>query len=65
MPDEPAKPGRLGRLRHPRETRLELVERIGEAYGLVLLLILITFAVMMTLPPEGWGGRVAPSRLPG
>ena len=44
---------------HPRETRLELVERIGEAYGLVLLLILITFAVMMTLPPEGWGGRVA------
>ena len=43
-----------GRLRHPRETRLELVERIGEAYGLVLLLILVTFAVMMTLPPEGW-----------
>ena len=60
MPDEPAKPGRrLGSLRHPRETRLELVERIGEAYGLVLLLILVTFAVMMTLPPEGWGGRVA------
>ena len=51
--------GRLGRFRHPRETRLELVERIGEAYGLVLLLILVTFAVMMTLPPEGWGGRVA------
>ena len=46
-------------LRRPRETRLELVERIGEAYGLVLLLILVTFAVMMTLPPEGWGGRVA------
>ena len=46
-------------MRHPRETRLELVERIGEAYGLVLLLILVTFAVMMTLPPEGWGGRVA------
>ena len=38
---------------------MELVERIGEAYGLVLLLILVTFAVMMTLPPEGWGGRVA------
>ena len=34
-------------------------ERIGEAYGLVLLLILVTFVVMMTLPPEGWGGRVA------
>ena len=60
MPDEPANPGgRLGRFRRPRETRLELVERIGEAYGLVLLLILVTFAVMMTLPPEGWGGRVA------
>ena len=60
MPDERAKPGRrLGSFRHPRETRLELVERIGEAYGLVLLLILVTFAVMMTLPPEGWGGRVA------
>ncbi len=36
-----------------------MVERIGEAYGLVLLLVLVTFAVMMTLPPEGWGGRVA------
>ena len=36
-----------------------MLERIGEAYGLVLLLVLITFAVMMTLPPEGWGGRVA------
>ena len=31
---------------------------MGNAYGLVLILILITFAVMMTLPPEGWGGRV-------
>ena len=49
----------MGGFRHPRETRLELVERIGEAYGLVLVLILVTFAVMMTLPPEGWGGRVA------
>ena len=38
---------------------MELVERIGEAYGLVLLLILVTFVVMMTLPPEGWGGRIA------
>jgi ion channel len=58
--DEPAKPRRRrARFRDPRETRLELVERIGEAYGLVLLLILVTFVVMMTLPPEGWGGRVA------
>ena len=60
MPDEPAKRGsRLGRVRGRRETRLELAERIGDAYGLVLILILITFVVMMTLPPEGWGGRVA------
>ena len=29
-----------------------------DTYGLVLTLILITFTVMMTLPPEGWGGRV-------
>ena len=31
---------------------------MDNAYGLVLALILITFGVMMTLPPEGWGGRV-------
>jgi voltage-gated potassium channel Kch len=42
-----------------RETPLELVERISDAYGLVLVLILTTFVVTMTLPPEGWGGRVA------
>ena len=41
------------------ETPLELVERIGDAYGLVLFLILTTFVVAMTLPPEGAGGRVA------
>jgi hypothetical protein len=35
-----------------------LAQRIADAYGVVLLLILITFGVMMTLPPEGWGGRV-------
>ena len=40
------------------ETRLELAERIADAYGLVLVLITVTFVVMMTLPPEGWGGRV-------
>ena len=50
---------RLGRVRRRRETRLELAERIGDAYGLVLILILTTFVVMMTLPPEGAGGRVA------
>ncbi len=60
MPDEPAKRGgRLRRRRERPETTLELAERIGDAYGLVLLLIMVTFAVMMTLPPEGWGGRVA------
>jgi hypothetical protein len=45
--------------RTPREPLLERIERIGEAYGLVLLLILATFVVAMTLPPEGWLGRVA------
>ena len=41
-----------------RETRLELAQRIANAYGLVLILILTTFVVMMTLPQEGWAGRV-------
>ena len=40
------------------ETVLQFVERIGDAYGLVLVLILTTFVVAMTLPPQGWGGRV-------
>ncbi len=48
-----------GHRRGRRETRLELAERIGDAYGLVLILILVTFVVTMTLPPEGSGGRVA------
>ena len=50
---------RLGFVRRRRETPLELAERIADAYGLVLILIITTFVVMMTLPPEGWGGRVA------
>ena len=37
---------------------LQLLERIGDAYGLVLVLILTTFVVTMTLPPQGWAGRV-------
>ncbi len=45
-------------MRRRRET-LKMAERIADAYGLVLILILITFVVFMTLPPEGWGGRVA------
>jgi voltage-gated potassium channel Kch len=40
------------------ETRLQFVQRIGDAYGLVLVLILTTFVVTMTLPEQGWGGRV-------
>ena len=40
------------------ETVLQLLERIGDAYGLVLVLILTTFVVTMTLPPQGWAGRV-------
>jgi len=47
------------------ETRLERAERIGDAYGLVLLLILTTFVVTVTLPPEGWAGRVAASAVAG
>ena len=59
MPDERAeRASRLGRRRDRGETTLQLAERIGDAYGLVLLLIMVTFVVMMTLPPEGWGGRV-------
>jgi len=41
------------------ETSLQLVERIGDAYGLVLILILTTYVVTVTLPPQGWVGRVA------
>jgi hypothetical protein len=40
------------------ETRLQFVQRIGDAYGLVLVLVLTTFVVTMTLPPQGWAGRV-------
>jgi hypothetical protein len=56
--DDPAQRSRLRRGRRRRETRLELAQRIANAYGVVLILILITFVVMMTLPPEGWAGRV-------
>ena len=49
----------MHRLSRRRETPLELAERIADAYGLVLALIMATFIIMMTLPPEGWGGRVA------
>jgi hypothetical protein len=45
--------------RRRRETRLQVAARIGDAYGLVLILTLTTFLVTMTLPEEGWGGRVA------
>lgn len=44
--------------RHDDETNLQFVERIGDAYGLVLVLILATFVISVTLPPAGWGGRV-------
>jgi hypothetical protein len=52
--------GRARRFAHrpSAETRLQLIERIGDPYGLVLLLILTTFVVTMTLPPRGWLGRV-------
>jgi hypothetical protein len=41
------------------ETWFQRAERIADAYGLVLVLILSTFVVTVTLPPEGWAGRVA------
>lgn len=50
--------GRFPR-RPSNETRLQLAGRIGDAYGVVLILILTTFVVTVTLPPEGWAGRVA------
>jgi hypothetical protein len=57
---ERSRSGRARRLAHrpSAETRLQLIQRIGDAYGLVLLLILTTFVVSMTLPSEGWLGRV-------
>ena len=57
-PPDRSRPRRF-RPRPIGETRLELVERVLDAYGLVLVLILVTFVVTVTLPPEGWGGRVA------
>src|SRR5690242_19522195 len=41
------------------ERFLARLERIADAYGVVLVLILTTFVVTMTLPPNGWAGRVA------
>jgi hypothetical protein len=58
--DGPASPRPRRFVRGPvGESPLQLAERIGDAYGLVLLLVLATFAVTVTLPPEGWAGRVA------
>ena len=61
MPGEGPDPARTRRFVHgpSNETRLQFVQRIGDAHGLVLVLILTTFVVTMTLPPQGWGGRVA------
>ena len=52
--------GRVRRFPHgpSPETRLQLIQRIGDAYGIVLLLILTTFVVSMTLPSHGWLGQV-------
>ncbi len=58
IPPDPARTRRFVH-RPSNETRLQLVGRIGDAYGLVLVLILATFVVTMTLPPEGWVGRLA------
>jgi hypothetical protein len=54
------------RARRPAsETWLQRAERIADAYGLVLVLILTTFVVTVTLPPEGWIGRVLASVVTG
>ena len=42
-----------------RDAWIVRAERVADAYGLVLTLILTTFVVVATLPPQGWGGRVA------
>ena len=65
MADERAQRGSGASLRGRRETPLELAERIGDAYGLVLLLITVTFVVMMTLPPKAGAGASPPSPSPG
>ena len=60
VPEGPDPARRRRFVRGPsQETRLQFVQRIGDAYGLVLVLILTTFVVTMTLPPQGWVGRVA------
>ena len=61
MPDEAAGPAGSGQPppAHRHETPLEFADRIADAYGLVLFLILTSFVVTVTLPPTGWGGRVA------
>ena len=67
MSGEPPDRSRPRRFR-PRpigETRLELIERSAGADGLVLVLILVTFVVTVTLPPTGWGGRVAATGVAG
>ena len=59
-PGEGSSAGRARRFPHrpSAETRLQLIQRIGDAYGIVLLLILTTFVVSMTLPSHGWLGQV-------
>jgi Ion channel len=61
VPGKGSRAARARRLAHQpsAETRLQVIQRIGDAYGLVLFLILTTFVVTMTLPPHGWLGRVA------
>jgi voltage-gated potassium channel Kch len=50
---------RLPRRRAAGDSLFSRAERIADAYGLVLFLILTTFVVTVTLPPQGWVGRVA------
>jgi Ion channel len=47
---------------HPlgrRRPHASLLQRISDAYGLVLVLVLTTYVAAATLSPEGWVGRLA------
>jgi hypothetical protein len=61
VPGEGSSAWRARRFAHGSgaETRLQLIQRIDDAYGLVRVLVLTRFVVSMTLPAEGWLERLA------
>jgi hypothetical protein len=48
--------GRLGMLRRPGERWTSFAERVADAYGLVLLLVIATYVLASLVPFRGWGG---------